>query len=106
SFSEHPFYCEIMPESILARKIALLCMDLLTDETIIRRWKPWRKLSRRRIKASVMQYASSPDYDRAQSVFNGFGLGQIGFFLIFLRSELPARRREARSAATKRRRSF
>ena len=42
----------------------------------------WASMRKRKVERRIQEYVGSPDDDRAQAVFSGFGLAQISIFLI------------------------
>jgi cellulose biosynthesis protein BcsQ len=85
SFSEYPFFIEIVPETMLAKKIAILFKSLFPDMSeLIRRVPQWTSLNRRQAEIKIRRYVGSPDDDRSRAVFGGFGLAQLTMFLTML----------------------
>jgi len=83
SFSEYPFFVRIVPEAMISKKILLLAKSLFSDISLIIAHVPqWKSLRRRRVEVRINRYVGSPDDDRSQAVFGGFGLAQLTMFLI------------------------
>jgi len=83
SFSEYPFFIEIVPETVLAKKIAILFKTLFPDiSKLVKRVPQWSSLNKRRNETKISRYVGSPDDDRSQAVFGGFGLAQLTMFLL------------------------
>jgi len=83
SFSEYPFFIEIVPETVLAKKIAILFKTLFPDiSNLVKRVPQWSSLNKRRNETKIRRYVGSPDDDRSQAVFGGFGLAQLTMFLL------------------------
>ena len=75
SFSEYPFFIEVVPESIVSKKIAVLFKNLFIDISEVVHIVPqWSSLRSVKAETKIQRYVGSPDDDRSQAVFGGFGL--------------------------------
>jgi MinD-like ATPase involved in chromosome partitioning or flagellar assembly len=82
SFSEYPFFIEVVPESIVSKKIAILFKNLFMDISEVVHIVPqWSSLRSLKAETKIQRYVGSPDDDRSQAVFGGFGLAQLTMFL-------------------------
>ncbi len=73
-------FCRIL---MIGKKIALLFSRLFPDVSKLVATVPeWQGVRSARFVRRVGQYVGSPDDDRSQAVFGGFGLAQIALFLL------------------------
>jgi MinD-like ATPase involved in chromosome partitioning or flagellar assembly len=84
SFSEHPFYMELMPESILAQKIELLYSTTLKQTPVISGRSTFYRVFERKSPARLARYLKSPSDSRMQAVFSFAMLAQLVFFILAL----------------------
>jgi hypothetical protein len=82
SFSEHPFYVELMPEAILSQKIELLCLEIFGQPPkIAGRSKFYRLFDR--INPSKLQRVLRSSYEvRVQAVFSFIAVSQLLFLCL------------------------
>jgi MinD-like ATPase involved in chromosome partitioning or flagellar assembly len=84
SFSEHPFYMELMAESILAQKMELLYTTTLKQIPVIEGRSTFYRIFERKSPARLARYLKSPYESRMQAVFSFAMLAQLVFFLLTL----------------------
>jgi MinD-like ATPase involved in chromosome partitioning or flagellar assembly len=82
SFSEHPFYVELMPEAILSQKIELLCLEIFGQPPKIAGRSKFYRLSDR-IDPSKLQRVLRSSYEvRVQAVFSFIAVSQLLFLCL------------------------
>jgi cellulose biosynthesis protein BcsQ len=82
SFSEYPFYMELMPESILAQKIELLYATTLNQSPVIRGRSTFYRIFERKSPAKLTRYLKSPYESRMQGVFSFAMISQLVFVVL------------------------
>jgi len=89
SFSEYPFYVELLPESILSQKLLLVCQQLLGAKivwpTLRKKWSLYR-LFEKKSDSFLERYVGSPEEDRSNSVFSYIAWTHIVLFAFVLGS--------------------
>src|SRR5215211_5183766 len=81
SFSEYPFYLELMPESILSQKIELLFADALKLSPQISGRSIFYKIFERMRLKKLSKYLKSPYDVRVRAVFAFVAVTQGSFFI-------------------------
>jgi cellulose biosynthesis protein BcsQ len=81
SFSEHPFYTELMPESVFVQKIELIYTQMFGENPNIRGRAKFYTLFERMQPAKLQHYMRSPHDVRVQAVFSFIAGSQFVFFV-------------------------
>jgi MinD-like ATPase involved in chromosome partitioning or flagellar assembly len=82
SFSEYPFYVELMPESILAQKMELLYTKTTNRSPIIAGRSRFYRIFERKSPGKLNRYLKSPSEARMQGVFSFAMTAQLVFFIL------------------------
>jgi MinD-like ATPase involved in chromosome partitioning or flagellar assembly len=99
SFSDYPFYLELLPESILSQKIFLICRQILGGNFQFRQRSMLSlyNVFERKSDKFLERYIGSPDEDRSNRVFSYTAWSHILLFL-FIGAMLFMTSRDAASA--------
>jgi cellulose biosynthesis protein BcsQ len=84
SFSEYPFYFEVMPESIFSQKIEQLYEQVTGEKPVVHGRSMGFRLFERMRATKLERYLRSPYDVRVQAVFSFIAISQTLFFILVI----------------------
>jgi MinD-like ATPase involved in chromosome partitioning or flagellar assembly len=84
SFSEYPFFVELLPESVFSQKIEFLCKQVFGTAPVIKGRSPLYRFFERVSLSKIDTYLKSPYETRVRAVFSLVALTQVVFSVLMI----------------------